>query len=39
MEYYEAHEKERLEMIRKGWEYPRDHHTYEHRIKRILELL
>jgi hypothetical protein len=39
IDYYSTHEDERKEMIRKGWEYARDHHTYEHRINRILELL
>lgn len=39
MEYYDKHEDERKDMIQKGWEYARDHHTYEHRIKRILDLL
>lgn len=39
MDYYRTHEDERQEMIRKGWEYAKAHHTYEHRINRILELL
>lgn len=39
MNYYRAHEDERKEMIQKGWQYAKDHHTYEHRVNRILELL
>lgn len=39
MRYYRAHEDERKEMIYRGWQYAKEHHTYEHRIKRILELL
>lgn len=38
MDYYREHEDERLEMIRKGWQWTKDHHTYEHRINRIIEL-
>jgi hypothetical protein len=37
--YYRAHEDERVEMVRKGWQWTKDHHTYRHRIERILELL
>jgi len=39
MDYYRGHEKERKEMIEKGHQYAKDHHTYEHRINRIIELL
>ena len=39
MTFYRKHEDERQKMIRLGWEYAKDHHTYEHRINRILELL
>ncbi len=39
MLYYKEHENERQEMILKGWEYAKAHHTYEHRIRRIIELL
>jgi hypothetical protein len=39
MKYYGEHEEERKKMIVKGWEYAKEHHTYEHRIHRILELL
>lgn len=39
MKYYGENEDERMEMVVKGWKYARDHHTYEHRINRILDLL
>lgn len=39
MSFYETHEDERRKMIVRGWEYAKDHHTYEHRINRILGLL
>lgn len=38
MDYYRKHEDERLTMIQKGWEYAKDHHTYEHRLRRLVEL-
>jgi hypothetical protein len=39
MKFYRDNEDERQKMIQKGWEYAKDHHTYEHRIRRILDLL
>ena len=39
MTYYRAHEDERQAMIQKGWEYAKEHHTYEHRIRKLLEML
>lgn len=39
MNYYRKNENERKDMIVKGWQYAKDNHTYEHRIKRIFELL
>lgn len=37
MQYYEKHPEERLEMIKKGWEWTKNHHTYIHRIKHIID--
>lgn len=39
MNYYRVHEDERQAMIQKGWEYAKEHHTYEHRIRKMLEML
>jgi hypothetical protein len=39
MDYYRAHEDEREKMIQKGWEYAKEHHTYGHRINKLIEML
>jgi hypothetical protein len=39
MKFYRAHEDERQKMIRLGWEYAKEHHTYEHRINKIIEMV
>lgn len=37
--YYLSHEEERKEIARNGYEKVRRHHTYEHRVKEMLEVL
>jgi spore maturation protein CgeB len=39
IDYYRHAEKERKDMIKKGWEWTVNHHTYAHRINRIVEIL
>lgn len=39
MNYYRKYPEERKEIIQKGWQWTKDHHTYHHRIQVILDLL
>lgn len=39
LEHFKKHEDDRQEMIIKGWEYAKAHHTYEHRINKMIEML
>ena len=39
MRYYRERPEERTQLIQKGWEYAMEHHRYDNRIKRILELV
>lgn len=39
IEYYREHEDERQEMVKRGHQWTVNHHTYKHRIDKILELL